>query len=236
MQINFKNVLLLSASPLVNFRLVNRFRFVHDENFPPIGELEHDVFFHGNFSHQYPKFSSELSLQYFKKRITAMNEFITLLYPSFNYNERDPLLYTEIESNDYSLVISPDEKQSNTREMTENQRKVCYCLILFEMIHETYRYKNVCAYIHNYLNRENIISFDDFIKYFNSDPTSQSKTDKYGKFFYFSKHAFSEENENKTVDTFKFLKHIDIPNVFINFIRLLFSLKTEIRRIFTELI
>lgn len=50
MQIDFKIVLLLSASPLINFRLTNRFRNVHDENFPPIGEIEHDILFHGKIA------------------------------------------------------------------------------------------------------------------------------------------------------------------------------------------
>ena len=136
MQIDFKITLLLSASPVINFRLTNRFRFVHEENFPPIGEIEHDIFFHGKRSHYFGILYKNTDFsEYFKEK----NKFILLLKPYFDYDEKDASLYVEMESNEQTLVITKTQ-QENTIIMSDNQQKVCYCLLLLIIMVTGYYY------------------------------------------------------------------------------------------------
>ena len=219
MQIDFKNVLLLTASPVINFRLTNRFRFVHDENFPPIGEIEHDILFHGKNSYKC-RISQPI---YCYNHTFRMNQFITLLKPYFDYNEKDALLYVALETDEIKLVISQEQNQENTSIMNDNQRKVCYCLLLFEMIHEQNYVQYIYAFIQTYL--QNYQTEDELISELTNKVLGQ--TIKLFK----ATSIFKENNENKASEKFQFLKNIDITNVFLNFIKLLYSLKDKINAI-----
>lgn len=218
MQINFKNVVLLAASPVINFRLTNRFRFVHDENFPPIGEMEHDLFFHGKYSHNYDTlYKDTVAIKYF----IVMNKFIQLLKPHFDYDEKDASLYLEIESNENILVITNEQQQPNEKKMEDNQQMVCYCLLLFNMIHELNFGSYLYVFLQNYLKRYNTV--EDLNKELNGQRQSVDT-----KKLFRAINIFKENNDNKAAEKFPFLKHIDYKNVFINFILLLYKLKDNI--------
>lgn len=77
-QINFENVLILCGLPIINFRLTNRVRKVHDFYLSAKGDFLHDVYGHGALTHnvEYPVI----------KKIINMNKIITVLYPYFNYS------------------------------------------------------------------------------------------------------------------------------------------------------
>jgi hypothetical protein len=186
-----------------------------------MGEIEHDIFSHGKRSHRYNVYDQNN----FKKHNFRMNQFIQLLKPYFDYDEKDASLYIEMENNEQTLVITT-EKQENNIIMSANQQKVCYCLLLFMMIHEM-NFGYVYTFIQNYLH--NYTTLDDFFTELDTSQTQHTRK------LYRLTDIYKENDENKAIEKFKFLKHIDYKNVFINFIRLLFSLKEDINQIESDI-
>lgn len=223
MQVDFKITLLLCASPIINFRLTNRYRFVHDDNAPPFDEIYHDILYHGKNSHHYDIILGQIIET--KDMFTKMNEFIKLLKPYFDYDETDASLYVEMGNNEQILVITNEQehKQGNTIIMSDNQRMVCYCLLLFMFIHETHSSIELTKYLF-IINQVYTFTIDDIISNISTDGHP-------GNILANLFTIFSEIDENKAVEKFKFLKNIDHVNVFINFVRLLFSLKEDMLQI-----
>jgi len=221
MQIDFKITLLLSASPIINFRLTNRYRFVHDNNSPPFDEIFHDVLFHGINSHYYDILLNKTIST--NDIFSEMNKFIKLLQPHFDYDEKDASLYVELENNKQLVITNePEQELTNIIIMSNNQCMVCYCLLLFMFIHET-RSVELTKYLF-IKNQVYQLTIEDII---NNIEIAGHPGNILGNLLL----IFSEQDENKAVDKFKFLKNIDCANVFINFVRLLFSLKEQILKI-----
>ena len=237
MQIDFKIVLLLSASPVINFRLTNRFRFIHADNLPPISEIEHDIFCHGIMSHKiiFGKNNKNNRAERFnlgcKTHFTKMKELISVLKPYFDYNEKDANIYLEFPSNEKTLVITNEQNDDKKEIMSENQKQVCYCLLLFMIIHELNIEAPLYKYLKTYLGL--YTSFNDFLSQFNNflQPGGYKKLEDSKMYIYSSVSIFQEQNINKATSKFKFLTSIDYKNVFLNFMDLLFRLKDKIDEI-----
>ena len=243
MQIDFKTVLLLCASPVINFRLTNRFRYIHQDILPPINDLEHDVFFHGVKSHSsnfifgigqnlnskqniVPKYIAK-----YKMYIEKMNKLILLLKPYFDYNETDASINTEISNNETILVIKKDPQQDNQSEMTPDQIKVCYCLLLFMLFHEMDIKPDIVTYLKTFFTK--FETFDYFATTFENTLQIFIKTKRIIResdmlYIYTSTGIFSDSDMNSASKKYKFLNNINTKNVFMNFISLLFSLKERI--------
>jgi hypothetical protein len=211
MQIDFKVVLLLYTSPIVNFRLSNRFRFIHEDNLPPISEIEHDVLFHAERVYKF-----HLNGNDSKKHNFKMNKFIQLLKPHFDYDEKDTSIYLEQESNENILVISEETKIENAIIISDNKKKICFCLLLFQLIHE--------RYMDYYSFKEYLNQFNTLNDLFEAEFGNKKRVIR----FYSATNIFKENDENKACEKLPFTKYLYYKNIFYNFAKLLFSLKTHI--------
>lgn len=82
-QISYKYVLCMMASPIINFRFINRKRIVHGFMSNSFEELDHDIMFHGNISHKIEKLNSDTYQTWF----TNMSIIISTLFQYFNYTK-----------------------------------------------------------------------------------------------------------------------------------------------------
>lgn len=85
-QLQFHRVVILVGVPIINFRISNRKRKIHEDYESPIVELAHDLDFHGRVSHHYnthiAKYNSKM-----KKYFEEMHSFISALHDLYYLNE-----------------------------------------------------------------------------------------------------------------------------------------------------
>jgi hypothetical protein len=107
----FQNALLISGTPIINFRLTNRIRQIHHTFDSPKADFRHDVEGHASLTHNFPNPNIN------KTKIISINTIITVLYPYFknNYSKTKP------------------EHTNNPKEL----QKIIMSMILFAIFHPT---------------------------------------------------------------------------------------------------
>lgn len=80
-QISFKSVVLLCTAPIINFRISNRKRLIH--NSYSSQDIHHDILIHSRFSHGFG-----MDIENYEERFNTINDLIKLFYSDFaNQNE-----------------------------------------------------------------------------------------------------------------------------------------------------
>ena len=107
----FQNALLISGTPIINFRLTNRIRQIHHTFDSPKADFRHDVEGHASLTHDFHNPIINTT------KIISINTIITVLYPYFK--------------NNYSKT-----KREHTNNPEELQ-KIIMSMILFAIFHPT---------------------------------------------------------------------------------------------------
>jgi len=121
LQISYAKVIYTMQAPVINFRLSNNRKKIHDDFESPMYELVHDVDFHGNLTHKWEQSEFERifrkpfvpKIEFFK-----LNNIIQILKPYISYKNK-PL---------------PDN--SNKQLLTDYYNKQLLTFIIFNLIHE----------------------------------------------------------------------------------------------------
>ena len=79
-QISYKSIVLLSTAPIINFRLTNRRRTIHNIMSNTATEIFHDVIAHGKYTHGYGVLKDK---QNYIERFNLFYIFIKFLLPKF---------------------------------------------------------------------------------------------------------------------------------------------------------
>lgn len=171
--LDFKEIINLCSTPILNFKYMDRRRKVHFDFYDPCSQIDHDVIFHGNLSHNYKyylyyyqnyqnenKFKKnfkEIFIKYFEN----MNNILNKLKPFYDYSEskakvlelkkekKDKLNYND---NDYYDYLDSDSYLEF--------KKLCFGIILFYVLHE-HGEDNV---IGDFINYNLFIQFTDIEK------------------------------------------------------------------------
>ena len=77
-QISYKSVVLLCTAPIINFRVVNRYRSLHHNYGNASNEYMHDVAVHAMFTHGITTTNSD-----YQERFNIFNKFIKIFYNKF---------------------------------------------------------------------------------------------------------------------------------------------------------
>lgn len=144
-QINFQNVILLMSAPIINFRISNRNRRVHDFFDSPSFDYIHDVCFHGNVTHLI-----QINLDNEKRKhwFDNMSLIISILFNSF-VNKEKPSEKITINKNIDNILYT---------ELTPKQQKQIMAFVLFCLLHEEEKHYLFYSYILEKSIPETVIS------------------------------------------------------------------------------
>jgi hypothetical protein len=119
-QVSYNYVLSLMAAPIINFRLVNRKRKLHDSMGNSLKELEHDVMGHGDNTHRINLLKTKNNYEVW---FANMSIIISTLYPYFNYKKLNIEEITKLGPQTYDYL-------------NDEQKKQIIAIILFIFLHE----------------------------------------------------------------------------------------------------
>ena len=92
-QISYKSVVLLCTAPIINFRISNRKRFVHEALVLPYNDYMHDVDYHSSISHKY---GQTLNENQFNTRFELFKNLIGIFYDDIIRNDDNAKIYSFI--------------------------------------------------------------------------------------------------------------------------------------------
>lgn len=142
-QINFQNVLLFMSAPIINFRISNRRRKIHNVFDSPYFDYIHDVCYHGNVTHLIQiVLPNEKRNQWFEN----MSLVISKLFGYF---------YTEKPS---EKIIINDKEKINYNELTDKQKKQVMAFVFFCLLHEDEKH-NLFYFLFEELNHPKTVEF-----------------------------------------------------------------------------
>lgn len=142
-QLSYQSQVLLKSSPIINFRLNNRFRLVHGLLYSPYRDFSHDVHNHAKRSQYY----SETNTVFFKQWFQNLALFIKILSEYFFDPPKKKQTYTNI-------INSNTSKVNN---ITAKDKRMC-SFVLFALLHEGH--KHLCSIILPKLLEEKTIKFE----------------------------------------------------------------------------
>jgi hypothetical protein len=148
--LDFKEIINLCSTPIINFKYMNRRRLLHDSFGDPCFHLDHDILFHGGITHSYAYYFSipqnnnnnnnnnnnkkskkmrdiEEMKTNFKKYFDTMNNILTTLNEYYDYNE---ILFKNRNGN--GINNTKKEYESLDIEL----KKLCFGIVLFYVLHE----------------------------------------------------------------------------------------------------
>jgi len=121
-QLSYQSVVLLIGSPIINFRLNNRVRYIHKLILPPINNFAHDVFEHCSVSHNikfFTKIDKDSVDNIFNEWFSNISNLIKILSKYF--------------------FIKPKDKNKDSKYPYDKitiKTKTMYSFILFSLLHE----------------------------------------------------------------------------------------------------
>ena len=123
--LDFKEVVNLCLVPILNFKIMNRRRKVHDVYSDSCYQINHDVLLHGNVTHNYQDFIfKQYDIEIMKNYFILIEKVLKTIKPLYDYNELK-IRSIKIEGNDIEYNNLPTEIQ-----------KLCFGIILFYTLHE----------------------------------------------------------------------------------------------------
>jgi len=146
------------CSPIINFRLINRARNIHGRAGPSIIEWYHDIWFHGNYTHQITLLSKKYSTDkdIYLKWFSNMSSILSMLYPYYNYTQ---------------LTINKkinSDKIYKYDELNDDKKKQIISILLFIFFHEEI-FENIGnIFYHLYFQTVETVKYNRF-SYLNLD-------------------------------------------------------------------
>jgi hypothetical protein len=183
--LDFKEVVNLCSTPILNFKFMNRRRLVHYGFHDPCDQIDHDIIFHGKISHSFHNYFaiyknknnnnkkkeySEMR-KYFEKYFETMNSILTNLNEFYNYNEK------LIKDTYGKHEILNNKDKINYESLDDNLKHLCFGIVLFYVLHENDELTNN---IESFSQTNKIIQFvDSEFQDINASEDPNSPTTKY---------------------------------------------------------
>ena len=150
--LDFKEVVNLCSTPILNFKYMNRRRIIHNDFHDPCDQIKHDINFHSKISHSFHNYFtiynnnnnnkkkkySEMKI-YFKNYFITMNSILTNLNEFYNYNEKIIKKYGK-------HVILNNKDKISYESLDDNLKKLSFGLVLFYILHEHHKLDNNIEY------------------------------------------------------------------------------------------
>lgn len=203
--IDFKTVVNLCSVPIINFKLFNRRRLVHNYFLNPCNNISHDIELHGNVTHNYKWIiqnqnkNKEIKnfFEYMKIKLDELKQF-------YNYNE-DKIK---------KASITPDSNKSlqNYNDLPIEIQKLCIGIILFYVLHENVFIGAI---------------FDYFIK-------TNNKYDKRFFNINLKNISDDDDDPNNPTSKYPLLKKINWKSAYFAFLDIIFNLDLITKEYFDE--
>jgi len=149
--LDFKEIVNLCSTPIINFKYMNRRRKLHNEFSDPCTQIDHDITFHGgithsysyyfhisNYSHYSHKKTQNIKIgemidefkKKFKEYFNTMNDILIILKEYYDYDEK---FFKNRNGNETKNT----KNTKKTYESLDNKlKKLCFGIVLFYVLHE----------------------------------------------------------------------------------------------------